>query len=329
MAKKLSIIICSHNPCELYLQRTLGALQQQTLGKEHWELLLIDNASKEPLAQTWDLSWHPEARHLRENELGLTPARLRGIRESKGYLLVFVDDDNCLNHDYLEQVLRIHEAQPQLGAFGAGRIVGEFGGPVAKEVSAHLPMLALRDERSSVVANSLGLNRSIPYGAGECLLRQVATAYAEAVETDEAGRRALDRKGATLLSCGDVDMALFSCKHGFFTGVFPELVVTHLIPAHRLKPQYIIALAEGHAASHFLLARAWNQKISKQKSGLWAWVSHLGKLVKYQGLDREIYQARRRGENFARTYWVNNGLNRNQIVEKRPPNGACKGAPNF
>jgi hypothetical protein len=48
------------------LRRVLDALKAQTLPKEQWELLLIDNASKEPLAESWDLSWHPHARHIRE-----------------------------------------------------------------------------------------------------------------------------------------------------------------------------------------------------------------------------------------------------------------------
>ena len=72
----ISVVICSHNPREDYLRRVLAALKAQTLPKEQWELLLIDNASKEPLAGRW-VFWHPYARIIRENQLGLTPARLR------------------------------------------------------------------------------------------------------------------------------------------------------------------------------------------------------------------------------------------------------------
>src|SRR6266481_7107559 len=99
---RVSVIICAHNPRPDYLGRALEALKGQTLSKDQWELLLVDNASKENLAERFDLSWHPHARHIREDELGLTPARLRGITESIGKLLVFVDDDNVLSLDYLE-----------------------------------------------------------------------------------------------------------------------------------------------------------------------------------------------------------------------------------
>ena len=95
MVPLLSVIICTHNPYEDYSRRVLKALDLQTLCKDHWELLLIDNASAEPLSEKNDLSWPPpNAWHVREEELGLTPARLRGIRETCADILVFVDDIN-------------------------------------------------------------------------------------------------------------------------------------------------------------------------------------------------------------------------------------------
>src|SRR5471030_1526734 len=122
---ELSVIICTHNPRPDYLTQTLDALKAQTLPKEQWELLLIDNASKEPLANSWDLSWHPHARHIREDELGLTPARMRGIQEAAAEVLVFVDDDNLLATGYLENALKLTISHPWVAAFG-GNMIGEF-----------------------------------------------------------------------------------------------------------------------------------------------------------------------------------------------------------
>ena len=61
MTLEISVIICTHNPREDYLRRVLKALRAQSLSAEQWELLLIDNASKEPLAAAWDLSCSPAA----------------------------------------------------------------------------------------------------------------------------------------------------------------------------------------------------------------------------------------------------------------------------
>jgi glycosyltransferase involved in cell wall biosynthesis len=121
----VSVIICSHNPRDGYIRRTLDALCKQALPKSHWELLLIDNASNEHLSEKWDLSWHPAARHVREDELGLTHARLRGIREAAAELLVFVDDDNVLNSDFLSCALEISKSYPWVGIYG-GSILGEY-----------------------------------------------------------------------------------------------------------------------------------------------------------------------------------------------------------
>ena len=121
----LSVVICSHNPRADHLRRVLEALKSQTLPKEQWELLVIDNASKESVASAWNLSWHPNGRHIREDELGLTPARLRGIKDSTGELLIFVDDDNILRSDFLAKSIEISNDFPFLGAWGGG-VEGEF-----------------------------------------------------------------------------------------------------------------------------------------------------------------------------------------------------------
>src|SRR5258708_24159047 len=53
---EFSVIICAHNPRPQYLRRVLEALRSQTLPKQEWELLLIDNLSSIPLMPNWDLS---------------------------------------------------------------------------------------------------------------------------------------------------------------------------------------------------------------------------------------------------------------------------------
>ena len=79
---KLSVIVCSHNPRRDFLSKTLAALQDQTLEKSQWELLLIDNRSAPPLKDLFSIEWHGNARIVHEEKLGLTNARLRGISES-------------------------------------------------------------------------------------------------------------------------------------------------------------------------------------------------------------------------------------------------------
>src|SRR5208282_4410819 len=120
MSLNLSVIVCAHNPRADYLAHTLDGLRAQTLPRQHWELIIVDNASREPIDGIVDLGWHPQSSVHCEPTPGLTVARLRGIAAARAPLIVFVDDDNALAPDYLAQAAALAEAWPRLGVFGCG-----------------------------------------------------------------------------------------------------------------------------------------------------------------------------------------------------------------
>ena len=115
---EISVIICTHNPRLAYLQRVLDSLCTQSIDSSKWELLLIDNCSEAHIKDHVDVSWHKRGKIIAEPQLGLTHARLRGIRESKSEILCFVDDDNVLDPGYLEQALKIGTTMPHIGCWG-------------------------------------------------------------------------------------------------------------------------------------------------------------------------------------------------------------------
>ena len=261
---QLSVIICTHNPRPDYLKRTLDALEAQTLPREQWELLFIDNASKGSLAGEWDLSWHPHARHVREEELGLTAARFRGIREAAAGLLVFVDDDNVLAPDYLSNALKLTLSHAWVGAFG-GNIIGEFESKPERWAEVMLPSLAIVQVKQEEWACSPGTRAAYtaPCGAGMVVRREIATYYAGRSANDPL-RRSLGRKGASLASGEDSDLAFCACALGFAVGRFPQLQLTHLISAARLKRDYLLRLAEEMAFSIAVLQFIWDGKLPGQ-----------------------------------------------------------------
>jgi glycosyltransferase involved in cell wall biosynthesis len=248
----VSVIICSHNPRENYLRRVLEALKGQTLPAKDWELLLIDNASTEPLAGRFDLTWHPNARHVREEKIGLTPARLRGIAESKGDLLVFVDDDNVLCADYLQACLKISADYPQLGAWG-GSCIPEFEVEPPAELRPWLAGLLIEKLDKPVWDKIPRGGPALPPGAGMAVRRKVALHYREQVLRDPL-RQTLDRSGKMLGAGGDSDMALCSRTFNLGTGRFPELELTHLIPTRRLTLEYLEGIHEGFGYCGVVLA---------------------------------------------------------------------------
>jgi len=249
MKPKISVIICTHNPKPEYFERVLDALKSQSLPKEQWELLLVDNASTEFLGEKVDLGWHLNARHIRENQLGLTPARLRGIQETQAETLVFVDDDNILDTDYLEIVLKISSEWTILGAWG-GQAVPEFEEQPPDWTKAFWEKLAIREFDQDKWSNLVHQNDTTPYGAGLCIRKAVAEKYSKLVRTDpkrsKLGRTGKVEKSNTLLmACEDTDMAFTACDLGFGTGLFKALKLTHIMPAGRLQEDYLLKLIEG------------------------------------------------------------------------------------
>jgi glycosyltransferase involved in cell wall biosynthesis len=260
----LSVIICAYNPRPDYLRRVLDALKAQILPPQQWELLLIDNASKEPLALTWDLSWHPNARHIREDEIGLTAARLRGIEKSAGELLVFVDDDNVLAHDYLSNALSLSVSHNCVGAFG-GNIVGEFETKPESWVNTMFSIFAVVEVKNEQWMCGPGTSAQLlaPCGSGMVIRKAVANYWANLSATDPL-RRGLGRKGASLAGSEDIDMSLCACVLGLAVGRFPQLQLTHLIAARRLKRDYLLRLAEEAAFSDAILHYVWDGRLPGQ-----------------------------------------------------------------
>ncbi len=193
----LSVILCAHNPREKLLRRTLEHLRQQTLPPEQWELLLIDNASDTDLALQYDLTWHPQGRHLREPVLGLTAARLAGIAAARYEILVFVDDDNLPAAGYLEQAARIAVQHPNLGVFG-GKITGEFEQPPPAWLMPHISVLAVRDLERSVWSNLYDW-QTVALGAGLVIRAHIAKQYAQNTASNPL-KKLLDRKGNNTFS---------------------------------------------------------------------------------------------------------------------------------
>ena len=245
--REASVVMCTHNPRPEILARTLAALRAQTAPLGRWELLIVDNASTPPVAGQVDLSWHPAARVVREERTGLTHARLRGIAEAAAPLIVFVDDDNVLAADYVETAVRIGRDHPFLGAWG-GAILGEFAVEPPACWGRWLGLLAIRDCRRVSWTNEPYGSQSTPVGAGMCIRRSIAEAYAAATARDPF-KIGLGRAGSSMMACEDTEMAHASFEFGLGVGLFPQLTLQHLIPAERLTVPYLERVVEGRQAS--------------------------------------------------------------------------------
>jgi glycosyltransferase involved in cell wall biosynthesis len=262
----LSVILCTHNPREGYLRRVLEGLRAQVFPLPDWELLLIDNGSDSPLTPRFDLSWHPNGRHVREDELGLTPARSRGIRESRGDILVFVDDDTVPASNYLEQTLAIAEAWPFAGAW-SGSVVPEYEKPLPEWVGNQVWRLNVISVKEDIWSNLRDPN-VVPAGAGLSCRRKVAEFYLEWLR-QKPKSLSLGRKGGNLSGYEDIDISYCAVDLGMGTGRSTRLSMTHLIPTSRLTLEYFLRHAEGDAASLMLFRAIRGFPVEKPKPITW------------------------------------------------------------
>lgn len=267
MTLMLSVILCSHNPRLDYLDQVLTALQQQSLPQNNWELILIDNASTIPLAEQLNLDWHPQGRIVVEKRLGLTNARLRGFQESQGEYLVFVDDDNVLALDYLEQVMVSFQKHQDLGAL-AGKSLPQFECQPESWVTEFHQILALRDfgpdpliAPGQLASATPTYPDFAPSGAGMAVRRQAFLAYVEHTRQMVASL-ALGRIGKQLSSGEDNDIILTVLGAGWGVGYFPTLQLMHLIAAKRCDRNYLGRLNQ--AAS-----RSWVQVLDLHGIRMW------------------------------------------------------------
>lgn len=243
-APELSVLICTHNPRADYYNRVLAALRAQTLPRERWELLVIDNGSAVPVQAEG-------ARVICEPQLGVTHARIRGIAESTAELIVFNDDDNLLAPDYLERALEIAQQWPMLGTWG-GQAIPEWEEAPADWTRGYWNWFGVRTFIERTWSNMPDSMATHPFGAGMCVRRQVAEAYQQALAADPR-RRALGRTGKQLIGSEDADVCFTAADLGLGNGLFPELVLTHLIARHRVQEDYLLRLIEALTFSHSLL----------------------------------------------------------------------------
>jgi len=265
---RLSVIIPTHNPNEQRLQRTLDGLRTQTFSVAQWELLIVDNASSPAVGlQTLGVPSGPAVRIIHEPKLGLTSARKTGLHESHGEIIVFVDDDNVLAPDYLEQVCVAFARQPKVGALG-GKSLPEFSVPVATDDwrREFFPLLALRDlgDNELVSRGLRPFGHSVnafpifaPIGAGLALRREAAQSWLASPD-----RGLTDRHGQELSSAGDNDIVFHIMQAGWEVAYIPSLSLTHLIPPNRVDAAYLARLNRG-------IQKSWMQVLSLHHANPW------------------------------------------------------------
>lgn len=241
----ISVVVCTYNGSNR-LMPTLKAIINQTFPSHLFELIIIDNASqdntfeycKEVLSKLeLPFSW----RLIREEVSGLNYARLRGLREAKFDILLFCDDDNSINENYLQIGYDIYQANPLVGGLGGCGIPHfESSKPDWFDQYSHSFAVGPQWKTDGKILRY----PSALYGAGTFLRRSPLLSFFDrGFETIMT-----DRKGTTLASGGDVEWCYLLQLAGYEIWYDHRLTFLHTMPESRMNWEYYLRLKQGIAS---------------------------------------------------------------------------------
>ena len=122
---EISVVICAYNRAKL-IQVSLNAFTKQTISSDRFEVIIIDNNSTDGTDKICKnfIASNPllNAKYFLETQQGLPSARNRGIKESAGKLIVFIDDDAEVAENYLEEAIIFFKTHTNISAMG-GKII--------------------------------------------------------------------------------------------------------------------------------------------------------------------------------------------------------------
>jgi glycosyltransferase involved in cell wall biosynthesis len=204
--KGVSVILCCHNS-ESRLRPTLQHLAAQhiTIGIP-WEVILVDNASTDQTAHLAKSVWQQYGcgnnfKVVFETKLGLMHARIRGLKSASFAYICFIDDDNWLDVNYVQQVYHIFESHPEVAVCG-GKIEAVFEPgfqlPSWFHDYQHAYAVGAQGETEGIVPDS----RGYLWGAGFSFRKSAL------IRLFDSGFRPLltDRRGKLLTSGGDAEL---------------------------------------------------------------------------------------------------------------------------
>ena len=226
MTIHISAVVCTLNRVD-YLRKALQSLVDQTLPKERYEILVVDNGSTDDTKSVVcaEFKGVSNVRYVCEPALGLSHARNAGWRNATGKYVAYLDDDAVASPRWLERILDVFETvKPQPGGVG-GKVEPVWEAPRPQWLSdamvPYLTVVSWSDAPTILAENQwlAGANMGFP------------RALLEAVGGFFVG---LDRKGSKLLSMGDVVLQRELESKGYRCFYHPAIEVKHHLPPSRL-----------------------------------------------------------------------------------------------
>lgn len=229
----ISIIICTYNRAQI-LEKTLASYSSlKPSDIFQVELLIVDNNSNDNTAQIINtfIKQHPETRYIFEPNPGLSHARNTGIKESKGNIIAFIDDDVYLDPDWVTEVLHIFQDHPEASCMG-GKSIPQFEIERPEWLTDQL-LIPYGSTNSGDNIKTM-LYPEHPFGLNMAFKREVFT---------QVGmfNPSLGRKKKNLLSNEESELFWRINQAGLNVIYAPKALLYHRIPAERTCKEWVLS----------------------------------------------------------------------------------------
>lgn len=233
-----SVIICTYNR-ELYLKESLNCIAMQNLDRKFFELIVINNNSSDKTDSVCRKfkTENPTLnfRYFIEENVGLSFARNRAIKESIGDVLIFLDDDAMATETYLSEIYTYFKENHKTVA-GGGKIIPKYESHSPEWMSSYLLPVVSALSLGDVIRTFP--KQKYPIGANMFFRKRFFEEYGYFI-TD------LGRKGKLLLGGEEKDIFQRINLRKDSIVYLPGAVVRHIVPEERLQINYICNLAKG------------------------------------------------------------------------------------
>jgi GT2 family glycosyltransferase len=109
---KISVLIPTYNRAEL-LTSSLESLETQTLGRDQFEVLVVDDGSTDATADVCgEFQRRLPLRYFRLGHAGISAAKSLGVFTASAKILFFFDDDDVAHSELLSRHVTAHQYHP-------------------------------------------------------------------------------------------------------------------------------------------------------------------------------------------------------------------------
>jgi glycosyltransferase involved in cell wall biosynthesis len=138
---EITAVVCTRNRAH-YLRLCLDSLLTQTLPRDRYEILVIDNASTDTTRELCETYAKHGVHYILEPVIGLSRARNTGWQQAKAAYVGYLDDDGIADPSWLESALHAFQSQSPVPACVGGpiRLLWETPEPVWMNAPLRIPL---------------------------------------------------------------------------------------------------------------------------------------------------------------------------------------------